>query len=161
MRQLYAALQHASAERQRNEPPTTPAAPEVLLPERFTYFDCTDYRDQWTDYSDGGDPIKPERPLLTFALWRKRYHAKAKLRWYSHLHLLIAYVFNPQNPNVHGGYFQGLLSQQLIYRLACLGYADTIRAYEGEARMTALCREKQIRVLISPELQGVRNSVSV
>jgi hypothetical protein len=68
----------------------------------------------------------PARPLLTFAKWVKRTDPNAKLGWYSHLHLLYACIFHHQRPNVHGGYFEGVLSQQLIYRLACLGYEDTV-----------------------------------
>ena len=53
---------------------------------------------------------------------------------------------------MHGGYFEGLLSQQLIYRLACLGYADTIRAFGGLPAMGTSCGRQQIRVLLSPAL---------
>jgi len=31
--------------------------------------------------------------------------------------------------NVHGGYFEGLLSPAMIYRLACLGYSGTVAAF--------------------------------
>ena len=114
----------------------------------FSYFDCTDYVDL---ANDGG----PARPLLTFAKWVKRTDPNAKLSWYSHLHLLYAYLFHHQRPNVHGGYFEGLLSQQLIYRLACLGYEDTVKAYGSDAAMWQACEAKQIRGLPSP-LLGAR-----
>src|SRR3984893_9080511 len=117
LQELYDSLEDAKTSRHVNDQPVLEQAP---LPKRFTYFDCTDYRDR-------DDPEKPDiaenrQALLSFAKWRKRYDADAKLRWYSHLYLLIVYVFNHQKPNVHGGYFEGLLSQQLIYRLVCLGY---------------------------------------
>jgi hypothetical protein len=156
LKQLCNVLEDATEQRQQKIKPQGGAKPPVWLPERFTYFDCTDYTDQWTDYADSADAIKPERALLTFAKRRKRNNAKAKLRWYSHLRLLIAYLAYGQKPNVHGGYFEGELSQQLIYRLACLGYSETINAYKGEAALADLCRQKQIRVLISPELRGMR-----
>jgi branched-subunit amino acid transport protein AzlD len=122
---------------------------QVLLPEIFTYFDCTDYVDL---SNDGG----PARPLLTFAKCVKRTNPDAKLSWYSHLHLLYAYLVHHQRPNVHGGYFEGMLSQQLIYRLACLGYEDTVIAYGSDDALSQACKAKQIRGLMSPLLAARR-----
>jgi len=155
--ELYGRLQHADTERQ-SKYATHPGQPapasqphQPLLPSRFSYFDCTDYVDL--------DNNKKKRPLLTFAKCQKLSNEKARLGWLSHIWLLIAYVVRLR-PNVHGGYFEGRLSQQLIYRLACLGYADTVRAYgPTEAAMGAECRDRQIRVLISPRLLGVRRAL--
>ena len=158
LQQLYDALQYAVEQRQKITSPGVPR-PAVLLPERFTYFDCTDYTDEWTDSSDPDKPIKPARPLLTFAKWYKRNDERARIPWYSHLHLLLVYLVT-QRPNVHAGYFQGLLSQQLIYRLACLGYADTITAYGGKAALGDACKEKRIRLLVSPELPGMAAEIA-
>jgi hypothetical protein len=137
LQELYDTLEDAREKRLV----ATAASPEQApLPKRFTYFDCTDYIDR-------DDPAKPDTrnnwlALLTFAKWRKRYDAEARLSWYSHLHLLFAYVVHHQKPNVHGGYFEGMLSQELIYRLACLGYDDTVRAYGSEAALGAACEQK-------------------
>ena len=57
---------------------------------------------------------------------------------------------------MHGGYFEGLLSQQLIYRLACLGYEDTVTAYGSDAALSQACEAKQIRGLLSPRLAARR-----
>src|SRR5580704_13657761 len=124
LQDLYDGLEDAVAERQPNAPP---ALSQARLPKVFSYFDCTDYVDR--DDPDKQDVPRNRRPLLTFAKWVKQYDAEAKLRWYSHLNLLIVYLLNHQRPNVHGGYFEGLLSQELIYRLACLGYDGTVAAY--------------------------------
>jgi hypothetical protein len=43
-----------------------------------------------------------------------------------------------------------MLSQKLIYRLACLGFAETINAFDG--KFASECKEKRIRVLLSPFL---------
>lgn len=145
LQELYDRLDDAEANRQPDEGRRVRA--EMSLPEVFTYFDCTDYV----------EPDSRGKGLLTFALRRKAANPNAKLRWYSHLHLLGAYVFNHQTPNVHGGYFQGALSQQLIYRLACLGYDDTIKAYGSEPDLGKKCEEKQIRVLVSPCLKTPRS----
>jgi hypothetical protein len=48
------------------------------------------------------------------------------------------------------------LSQQLIYRLACLGYEDTVAAYGSDAAMWQSCEEEQIRGLLSPRLGARR-----
>ncbi|MFZ0425651.1 MAG: hypothetical protein WAL80_22470 [Xanthobacteraceae bacterium] len=113
------------------------------LPEKFSYFDCTDYIEP--------DAAGREVGLLTFALRFKRHNAKARIPWYRHLQLLFAYLFL-HGPNVHGGYFYGALSEQLIYRLACLGYHGTVKAYQGLPQLSALCEQKQIRVLLSKYL---------
>jgi pimeloyl-ACP methyl ester carboxylesterase len=146
LQELYDALEQA---RVRRHEEATPLPMQALLPKVFTYFDCTDYVEP---AKDGGKPVG----LLTFALCRKRNDPTAKLRWYSHLHLLLAYLFCHQKPNVHGGYFEGALSQQLIYRLACLGYDGTEAAYGGTASLAQACADKQIRVLISPLLAARR-----
>jgi hypothetical protein len=152
LQELYDSLEDAKSKRHVNDGEVMEQAP---LPKRFTYFDCTDYRDR-------ADPAKPDvannaRPLLTFAKWRKQHDAEAKLRWYSHLYLLFAYIVRHQQPNVHGGYFEGVLSQELIYRLACLGYDGTVKAYGSEALMGKACEQKQIRMLVSPMLWNSRH----
>ncbi len=114
------------------------------LPKVFSYFDCTDYVEP--------DSKGVKRGVLTFALRTKRKNPKAGMRWWSHVRLLIAYVVRHQNPDVHGGYFKGALSQQLIFRLACLGFHGTAAAFGGVATMSAQCEAKQIRALLSPLL---------
>ena len=100
--------------------------------------------------------MKAARSLLTFAKWQKRYNRSAKMRFYSHLRLLFAYLLPGHRPNVHGGYFEGMLSQQLIYRLGCLGFEETVAAYGSEPVLGKQCESKQIRVLLSPCLHKPR-----
>jgi pimeloyl-ACP methyl ester carboxylesterase len=147
VRQLSDALRETAAPSQG-----LPTRPKPPLPTIFSYFDCTDYRDQ-DNAKDG------PRGLLTFALDRKRNNPDARLSWYSHLHLLYAYL-TKLKPNVHGGYFEGLLSQQLIYRLACLGFDGTVGAYGGPDELWDTCKQKQIRVLVSPLLEVHRDQVA-
>jgi hypothetical protein len=134
--QIYHTLRSARGEDAKAEFVTL----QNRLPEKFSYFDCTDYIEPDATGRDIG--------LLTFALRLKRHNASARMPWYSHLHLLFAYL-NGQKPNVHGGYFYGALSEQLIYRLACLGYKGTVAAYQGLPQLSAACEKKQIRVLLS------------
>jgi len=163
IRELNDAMEEATARSQSQILPGHDPGPlrrtKPPLPTIFSYFDCTDYVDQ-DNTKDG------PRGLLTFALERKRRNPAAKLRWYAHLHLLFAYL-TKLKPNVHGGYFEGLFSQQLMYRLACLGFEGTIDAYDGPDTLWQTCKQKQIRALVSPSLaqrlavpvQGLMSSV--
>lgn len=146
LQELYDALDDAEASRQPSE--KRRARAKISLPEVFTYFDCTDYVDE--------DETGKKRPLLTFAKWQKRRNRAAKMPFYSHLRLLLAYLLPGHRPNVHGGYFEGVLSQRLIYRLACLGYDETVAAFGSEAVLGKECQNKQIRVLLSPCLHQAR-----
>jgi hypothetical protein len=150
LQQLYDRLEEDEA-RRRGVPRT--ARTEPRLPKVFTYFDCTDYFDK--------DDKDNQRALLSFAKWQKRYDPKARLPFHSHLRLLLAYLY-PGKPNVHGGYFEGQLSQQLIYRLACLGYDGTVAAYDGEASpLDKACEEKRIRMLLAPHLAERRHDRAI
>lgn len=141
--ELDRAMHDAAAARTRNAGETVSPYDPARLPAVFSYFDCTDYVD--------ADTTGAVRPLLTFALRRKRNNASARLGWRSHLRLLGCYLVR-QRPNVHGGYFEGALTQQLIFRLACLGFRDTRAAFGGVPQLSAVCSARQIRVLLSPTL---------
>ena len=156
LQELYDKLQEARESRIAD---ATPALEQAPLPTKFTYFDCTDYIDR--DDPKTPDVAKNWRPLLTFAKCHKASDPAAQLRWYSHLHLLFAYVVHDQKPDLHGGYFEGMLSQELIYRLACLGYDQTVAAYGSEVDLSAKCEQKQIRMLVSPALWKNRDSTTV
>ena len=105
----------------------------------FTYFDCTDYKD--------GEPL---RGMLTEARNYKRNDPKAHIPIYEHIKLLVLYVLS--RINIHGGYFDSPVTQQLIYRLACLGFAETAAAYGGQNSLFAACAKHQIRVMPSERL---------
>jgi hypothetical protein len=139
LQELYEGLRTA-----RRELGQEPGSVQNRLPEVFSYFDCSDYFEE-TDIS--GRP----RGLLTFALNRKKQGAQRRMSAWDHITLLWSYVFR-QNPNVHGGYFEGYLCRQIIYRLACLGFDDTVTAHGGLAAFSNQCRTKQIKVLLSPML---------
>ena len=105
----------------------------------FTYFDCTDYKD--------GEPL---RGMLTEARNYKLNDPKAHIPLYEHIKLLVLYVLS--RINIHGGYFDGPVTQQLIYRLACLGFAETAAAYGGQDSLFVACAKHQIRVMPSERL---------
>ena len=109
----------------------------------FTYFDCTDYTDRTTD----GNSKK--RRVLSLGIWRWEPRSLYYLR------LIIAYALGIKD--THGGYFQGEFSQQLIYRLAFLGFGGFLDSLDPDSRTSALdylsqeCRQKKIQVILSPE----------
>ena len=111
----------------------------------FTYFDCT-------DYVDG-----PERKgMLTHARNYKARTPLARIPYFEHVKLLIQYAIGRKNGiDVHGGYFApaAAVTRRLIYRLACLGFAETAKAYGGQAAMMNECAEHQIRVAPSKRLE--------
>jgi hypothetical protein len=149
LQQLYERLREARDEQpqpSRDRPQDTRSV-QNLFAEVFTFFDCTDYVDV-----DCRRPREPPTGLLTFALQTKRRDPRRRMTWWNHFQLLSHYIFWG-TPNVHGGYFQGELCQQLIFRLACLGFAETVAAYGGkEDLLSKACENKQIRVLLSPKL---------
>jgi hypothetical protein len=118
---------------------TTRAQKPAAVARAFTFFDCTDYKD--------GDPPKG---LLTEALDVKRNDPNASIPLWRQLRLLILYALG--KVDVHGGYFDGAVTQRLIYRLGCLGFDNSLKAYGDEDAMLAECAEHQIRVMPSDRL---------
>jgi hypothetical protein len=119
--------------------PSLTQAPRSRLLERFSYFDCTDYKE------DG-------RAYLSRAKRRPR------LGWWNQWSLLLTYLLG--GVDVHSGYFDGPVTRSLIYRLACLGFLDLVAALappratprERVEALDQLCRATGIQVLLSPEL---------
>ena len=105
----------------------------------FTFFDCT-------DYIDG----TPPKGMLTEALDVKRNDPNASIPLWEQLKLLVLYVMG--RVDVHGGYFDGAVAQRLIYRLACLGFNQSLVAFGGQDAMVSACADHQIRVMLSDRL---------
>lgn len=122
-------------------------AETLTIAELFTFFDCTDYRDV-TDKNS-----KP-RGILTFA--------KKKLVLNLGDYLKLSLASFRKKLNVHGGYFQGNFSKQVVYRLAFLGFSGLLESlpanqqkngFNAEQALISLDNElerKQIKVLLSP-----------
>jgi hypothetical protein len=119
---------------------TTRAQRPGAVAQAFTFFDCTDYKDG-----------EPPRGMLTEALNFKRNNPTAGIPLWRQLKLLILYILG--RVDVHGGYFDGAVTQRLIYRLACLGYDRSVGAYGNRDAMLAECAEHQIRVMPSERLR--------
>jgi len=111
----------------------------TIVARAFTFFDCT-------DYIDG----TPPKGMLTEALDVKRNDPDASIPLWEQLKLLVLYVMG--RVDVHGGYFDGAVAQRLIYRLACLGFNQSLVAFGGQDAMVSACADHQIRVMLSDRL---------
>ncbi|HIK55789.1 MAG TPA: alpha/beta hydrolase [Synechococcales cyanobacterium M55_K2018_004] len=116
----------------------------MSLADLFTYFDCTDYKDV------GDRNPTQETGLLT------RARRKMILGFWDYFQLTRDYGKPPNKGriDVHGGYFEGQFSKEVIYRLAFLGFdglQQSLRSPEDcLAKFDTRCREKGIKVLLSP-----------
>ena len=77
--------------------------------------------------------------MLTEALNFKRNNPTAGIPLWAQFKLLILYMLG--RVDVHGGYFDGAVTQRLIYRLACLGSEGSLRAYGDIDAMLTECAE--------------------
>lgn len=105
----------------------------------FTYFDCT-------DYVDGN----PERGLLTQAKNYKARNRFARIPVLEQLNLL--WQFFSGKIDCHSGYYKGAVAQRLIYRLACLGFDEAVKAYGDEPALYKELADHQIRMVKSVRL---------
>ncbi len=132
------------------------------LADLFTFFDCTDYRDYKLVIDENGRRVSNNRKvgLLT------RAKGKKNLNLWDYIELLFLCLRGQLD--VHGGYFRGQYSRQLIYRLAFLGFEDMLLSIDAkddkengskpglnqrERRLNRLdqrCMEKGIQIYLSP-----------
>ncbi|MGG6241244.1 alpha/beta hydrolase [Nodosilinea sp. AN01ver1] len=112
----------------------------------FTYFDCTDYTDLKFDLQANVCSAQPTG-ILTRAL------GKSALKPWDYFLLTLDYGTGKRD--VHGGYFEGQFSQQLLYRLAFLGFSGYLDTLDGD-RQVALsqlhlnCQKLKIQGYLSP-----------
>jgi hypothetical protein len=70
-------------------------------------------------------------------------------------YLLLTLDYARGKRDVHGGYFQGQFTQELLYRLAFLGFGDYLETLDSD-RQVALtqlhlaCQARQIQGFLSP-----------
>lgn len=130
----------------------------TVVGDLFTYFDCTDYVDFQDDLKAFENP-EEKRGVVSFA------SKKAALNLIDYIRLNISYFkqsLGRGGVNVHGGYFSGVWSQQVMYGLAFLGFQGFLlslpessgdRADTREQKLetfSTYCREKQIQVVLAP-----------
>ncbi len=113
----------------------TPVTQKLAVAGLFTYFDCTNYRDVTNDNSN-------VEPILTRGL------DKEILSFWDNFFLIFDNLFFRRN--VHGGYFDGKLSQKMLYRLAFLGFKSMLISLEDEPDCQELI--DKLETQISPKL---------
>ncbi len=133
----------------------------VTLANLFTFFDCTDYKDIRLSAQQQGVHTKSSQPvgLLTCA------HRRYTLGFWDYAELLLHMRTQSKNPNrcnVHGGYFDGKYSRELMYRIAFLGFEGVLEAIKQEAKTSVsstvdaldqldeVLKDKGIEVYLSP-----------
>jgi hypothetical protein len=146
--QEHIKLKELEKMRKRTEPKTQSETDNPA--DLFTYFDCTDYKDDLNkDIGVLSHALqKPAISLmdylsLTFAFMRKAINSNS-----------------PQGIDTHCGYFEGIFSQEAIYKLAFLGFdgfldsllpsgdrQDKIHAFSEK------CKSKQIQVILRQKNQ--------
>lgn len=141
----------SAGQRESDNSLPAPQPSTMTIADFFTYFDCTDYKDVTWSVHGQSDP-KP-RGLLT------RAHRKKALGWWDYLWLMVDGVFGKRD--VHGGYFQGQFTQDMIYRIAFLGFTgylktlddDPAMAFDAHVALSKLhlqCRDLGIQSFLSP-----------
>lgn len=117
-----------------------------LITNKFTYFDCTDYKECVGD--------KKVTPVSLAS-------QKQALNFFDYAILFIRNLLVPKTWKIdtHGGYFTGYFSRKLIYKLAFLGFDGLLNSYSSETQsngnntlsvFSQKCKEKQIQVILSP-----------
>ncbi|MEA5464188.1 alpha/beta hydrolase [Leptothoe sp. PORK10 BA2] len=131
--------------------PTEQKQSIMTIADLFTYFDCTDYKDvTWS--LQGQSDLKP-KGLLT------RANRKKALGWWDYFWLMVDGMLGKRD--VHGGYFQGKFTQEMIYRIAFLGFTgylktlddDPTMAFDAHVALSKLhmrCQELGIQSFLSP-----------
>lgn len=125
---------------------------KITIADFFTYFDCTDYQDVTFSVKDGRCG-QTSQGLLT------RANRSQALTWWDYLMLMIDGACGKRD--VHGGYFQGQFTQELIYRIAFLGFTGYLKtlddtpemAFDPHVALSKLhmqCRDLGIQSFLSP-----------
>jgi len=145
----YLEIRSSSSEHRKLEEITKMSEESVQPADLFTYFDCTDYKDDRIDQS-GIVSSAIQKPainfgnyiLLTLAFIRKSINNR-----------------DPQGIDTHTGYFGGGFSQKAIYELAFLGFQGFLESLsiEGDeleqiSVFSQRCQEKQIQVILAPQI---------
>lgn len=125
---------------------TSGSSNQATIADLFTYFDCTDYMDVRYNPADNTCDAQP-MGLLT------RAKGKPVLKSLDYFLLTLDYATGKRD--VHGGYFQGQFSQQLVYGLAFLGFGGYLNTFDADPQVALsqfhlACQDKRIQGYLSP-----------
>ncbi|MDF5718411.1 MAG: hypothetical protein PUP93_32230 [Rhizonema sp. NSF051] len=116
---------------------TIPIKDRESISDFFTYFDCTEYKDL-TDYPqthmEEHYVMSLDKQISPLTFWEY-----LQLGW-AYLAYSTGKPFDRNGRDVHGGYFWGQFSQQLMYRLAFVGFQEFLDSLSPEQTATdTLC----------------------
>ena len=97
------------------------------LADLFTFFDCTDYKDYKYVLDINGRRLRTDQEVGVLTRAKHRKH----LTLWDYIEL--AFLCLRGKLDVHGGYFRGEYSRELMYRLVFLGFEDMLRATAADA----------------------------
>lgn len=145
----YLEIRSSNREHRKLEEITEISESSVQPADIFTYFDCTDYKDERINQIGiVSDAI--QKPainfgnyiFLTWAFIRKSINNR-----------------DPQGVDTHSGYFEGSFSQKAIYELAFLGFQGFLRSLsiqgdesEQISVFSQRCQSRQIQVILAPQI---------
>lgn len=130
--------QQAKPQRQSKDTESRETHPSGTLADLFTFFDCTDYRDTCICFA-GQKRYSRKRGILS------RAKHKPTLNYWDYLELIVDSIFGRRD--VHGGYFQGTFSRQLIYRLAFSGFDGVLKSYHPPTLIAPFNPQKALEAL--------------
>ncbi|MDZ8030667.1 alpha/beta hydrolase [Nostoc sp. DedSLP04] len=145
----YLEIRSSSSEHRKLEEITEMSENLVQPADLFTYFDCTDYKD---------DRMK-QIGIVSSAI------QKPAINFGNYIFLTLAFIrksfknTDPQGVDTHTGYFEGAFTQKAIYELAFLGFQGFLQSLSiegGESEQISIfsqkCHEKQIQVILAPQI---------
>ncbi|MEM7772614.1 MAG: alpha/beta hydrolase [Cyanobacteria bacterium P01_A01_bin.37] len=124
----------------------------VTVADFFTFFDCTDYKDVKFSVKSN---TRTDHPIGLLTRAKKAY----RLNSVDYLMLTLDYASGKRD--VHGGYFQGDFSQQMIYRTLFLGFTGYLQTIDPDptmafdphvalSKLDAKCKDMSIQGFLSP-----------
>jgi hypothetical protein len=145
----YLEIRSSSSEHRKLEEITKMSEESVQPADLFTYFDCTDYKDD----------RMVQIGIVSSAI------QKPAINFWNYILLTLAFIRksinnrDPQGIDTHTGYFGGGFSQKAIYELAFLGFQGFLESLsiEGDeleqiSVFSQRCQEKQIQVILAPQI---------
>jgi hypothetical protein len=117
-------LDPVSQSKQDAEPVGSPIEDHEAIANLFTYFDCTEYKDQ-TDYPNASNQ---DAYVLVLNRQRSPLNLGDYLRLFTSSLAFSEQKFPKKGRDMHGGYFWGKFSQRLIYHLAFSGFQGFLEA---------------------------------
>jgi pimeloyl-ACP methyl ester carboxylesterase len=149
----YLDIRSSNREHRKLEEMRTFSETELQPADVFTYFDCTDYKDD----------LSQDIGIVSAAL------RKPAINFWDYVSLTFAYIRkasdspNSKGIDTHSGYFQGNFSRKAIYELAFLGFQGFLQSLSTSPQeqldihgFSQECQSKQIQVVLAPKLYQTR-----